>query len=123
MSVRLSILIVFFVLQIIGHSSRQAMPSLHLSTKVFLDGVKQGWAVKYGPTLQALGLDDLGIVQDLTEVDLKEQLGSPLRAAGVPSLHVAQIVKQVHLINSKQGSTTNPNRYPHLTTITLCTNL
>ncbi len=99
------------------------MPSLHLSTNVFLDDVKQGWAVKYGPTLQALGLDDLGIVQDLTEVDLKEQLGSPLRAAGVPPLHVAQIVKHVHLINSKQGNTTNPYPYPQLTTITLCTNL
>jgi hypothetical protein len=93
----------------------------------FLDDLKQGWAGKYGPTLQTLGLDDLDDAQDLTEADLKEQLGSPLRAAGVPPLHVAQIVKRIHLINSKQGNTTNPDpflpspynhnpSYPHLTT-------
>jgi hypothetical protein len=84
-----------------------------MSTKRFLDDMKQGWGVKYGPTLQALGLDDLDDAQDLTEVDLKELLGGPLRAAGVPPLHVTQIVKRVHLINSKQSNTPSPSQPTH----------
>ncbi len=82
-----------------------------MSTKQFLDDMKQDWGVKYGPTLQALGLDDLDDAQDLTEVDLKELLGIPLRAAGVPPLHVTQIVKRVHLINSKQSNTPLPSPF------------
>ncbi len=84
--------------------------------------MKQGWNVKYGPTLHALGLDDLDDAQDLTEVELEELLGTPLRAAGAPPSHVARIVKRLYLINSlsnRQGDTTNPNLFPHLTTINL----
>jgi hypothetical protein len=81
-----------------------------MSTTQFLDDMKQGWGVKYSPTLQALGLDDLDDAQDLTEVELKGLLGIPLRAAGVPTLHVTQIVKRVYLINVKQGNTPLPSQ-------------
>jgi hypothetical protein len=97
------------------------MSSSNLPTKQFLDDMKQGWAVKYGPTLQALGLYDLDDAQDLTEVDLKELLGSSLRDAGASPLCVARIAKRIYLINSKQGDTTNPKPLP--SPITLCTNM
>jgi hypothetical protein len=95
------------------------MPSSNLSTEEFLDDMKQGWCVKYGPTLYALGLDDLDDAQDFSEFELEELLGAPLRAADAPPSHVARIVKRLYLINSEQGNTTNPNPFPHLTTIHL----
>ncbi len=88
------------------------MSSSNLSTKQFLEDMKQGWGVKYGPALQALGLDDLDDAQDLTEVDLKERLESHLRDAGAPPLHAARIIKRLYLINSKQGYTPNPHLQP-----------
>jgi hypothetical protein len=90
------------------------MSSSNLSTTQFLDDMKQGWGGKYGPVLQALGLDDLDDAQGLTEVDLKVRFESPLRDAGAPVLHVDRIVKHIYLINSKQGNknTINPNPLP-----------
>ena len=62
--------------------------------------MKQGWGVKYGPTLQSCGLDDLDDAQDLSEGELNELLGRALRAVSAPTLHVARIVKRVYLFNN-----------------------
>jgi hypothetical protein len=82
------------------------MSSSNVSTTEFLDNLKLGWGLKYGPTLETLGLNDLDDAQDLTEDLLKEILGSPLRAVGAPPIHVARIIRQVYAVNSKEGYTT-----------------
>ena len=51
----------------------------NFTTPAFLDDLKQGWGVKYGPTLQGCGLDDLDDAQDLFEGDLDGLLGRALR--------------------------------------------
>ncbi len=89
------------------HFSRESMSSSHGTTEEFLDDLKPGWGAKYGPTLQASGLEGLGDAQDLSEVELNDLLGRALRVAGAPTLHVARIVKRLYLINNKQGHTTN----------------
>jgi hypothetical protein len=43
------------------------MSSSHGTTEQFLNDLKPGWGTKYGPTLQASGLDDLGDAQDFSE--------------------------------------------------------
>ena len=55
-----------------------------MSIVQFLDDLKQGWGAKYGPTLQASGLEDLGDAQDLSQMELNDLLGRALRAAGTP---------------------------------------
>jgi hypothetical protein len=58
------------------HFSRESMfSSHHGTTEEFLDDLKPGWGAKYGPTLQASGLEDLGDAQDLSEVELNDLLG------------------------------------------------
>ncbi len=105
-------------LHIVGHLTRQSMSSSNLTTLEFLDDLKQGWGVKYGPTLQSCGLDDLDDAQDLSEGDLNQLLvGRALRAVSVPTLHVAWIVKRVYLFN-KQLQSSNPFFLP-ATTITI----
>jgi hypothetical protein len=76
------------------------MSSSNLTTLEFLDDMKQGWGVKYGPTLQSCGLDDLDDAQDLSEGELNELLGRALRGVNAPTLHVARIVKRVYLFNT-----------------------
>ena len=89
------------------------MSSSHGTIEQFLDNLKQGWGAKYGPTLQASGLEDLGDAQDLSQMELNDLLGRALRAVGAPPLHVARIVKRLYIINNKQGHTTNPYSNPH----------
>jgi hypothetical protein len=89
------------------------MSSSQGTIEQFLDDLKQGWGAKYGPTLQASGLEDLGDAQDFSQVELNDLLGRALRAAGAPVFHVARIVKRLHLINNQQGDTTNPYSHPH----------
>ncbi len=51
------------------------MSSSHGTTEQFLDDLKQGRGAKYGPTLQASGLEDLGDAQDFSQVELNDLLG------------------------------------------------
>ena len=85
------------------------MSSSHATTLAFLEGLKPGWGSKYGPTLEASGLEDLGDAQDLSEVELNDLLGRALLSAGAPALHVARIVKRLYLMNNKEGHTTTPH--------------
>jgi hypothetical protein len=99
------------------------MSSSNFTTLQFLDDLKQGWGVKYGPTLQGCGLDDLDDAQDLSEGDLDGLLGRALRAIGAPTLHVARIVKRLYLVNNtKQGNTSNPFSLLPATNITIALN-
>jgi hypothetical protein len=84
----------------------------NFTTLAFLDDLKQGWGVKYGPILKECGLDDLDDAQDLSEGELDGLLGGALRAKGAPSLHVARIVKRLYLANSSnQGKLFAPFLY------------
>jgi hypothetical protein len=77
----------------------------NFTTAAFLDDLKQGWGVKYGPILQECGLDDLDDAKDLSEVELDGLLGRALRAKGTPPLHVFRIVKRLYLANSSNQGT------------------
>jgi hypothetical protein len=77
------------------------MSSSHGTIVQFLDDVKPGWGAKYGPTLQAWGLEDQGDAQDFTETELNDLLGRALQEA--PPFHVARIVKRLFIINNDQG--------------------
>jgi hypothetical protein len=89
------------------------MSSSNLTTLEFLDDLKQGWSIKYGPTLQSCGLDDLDDAQNLSEGDLNQLLGRALRAVSASTLHVARIVKRLCLFNnSDQGKTSNHFFFP-----------
>ena len=68
------------------------MSSSHGTIVQFLDDVKPGWGAKYGPTLQAWGLEDQ---------ELNDLLGRALQEA--PPFHVARIVKRLFIINNDQG--------------------
>jgi hypothetical protein len=56
----------------------------NFTTLAFWDDLKEGWGVKYGPTLQGCGLDDLDDAQDLSEGDLDGAAWSCLAGEGCP---------------------------------------
>ena len=75
------------------------MSSSNVSAREFLDNLKLGWGLQYGPTLETMGLNDLDDAQGLSEDLLNEILGSALRAFGAPPIHAARIITQVYAVN------------------------
>jgi hypothetical protein len=72
------------------------MPSSGFSAIEFLDSLKAGWGLQYGPTLHDVGFNDIDDAKGVSNDELEELLKGPLEKAGALPNDVLRIVASIH---------------------------